>query len=122
MTATLTLNGKSVTKDFDLIVIEEVSATPTDSIADAIAKSIDTDGNVLVTNIGSYDATKGEVTLTGFSPTSISSGNTYLRIFATPADDNNIKPLRAHVIDLGFNVVKAETDTNQANAISGVTD
>ena len=87
-----------------------------------ILEIIDTDGNVLVTNIGSYDATKGEVTLTGFSPTSISSGNTYLRIFATPADDNNIKPLRDHVIDLGFNVVKAETDTNQANAISGVTD
>ena len=46
MTATLTLNGKSVTKDFELIVIEEVSATPTDSIADAIAKSIDENGNV----------------------------------------------------------------------------
>jgi hypothetical protein len=87
-----------------------------------ILEIIDTDENVLVTNIGSYDTTKGTVTLNGFSPTSISSGNSYIRIIATPADDNNIKPLRNHVIDLGFNVVRATPDTNAANAVSGVTD
>lgn len=87
-----------------------------------ILEIIDTDENVLVTNIGSYDTSKGTVTLNGFTPTSISSGNSYIRIIATPADDNNIKPLRNHVIDLGFNVVRASADTNAANAISGVTD
>ena len=87
-----------------------------------ILEIIDTDENVLVTNIGSYDTTKGTVTLNGFSPTSISSGNSYIRIIATPADDNNIKPLRNHVIDLGFNVVIATPDTNASNAVSGVTD
>lgn len=87
-----------------------------------VLEIIDTDENVLVTNIGSYDTTKGTVTLNGFSPTSISSGNSYIRIIATPADDNNIKPLRNHVIDLGFNIVRATPDTNAANSMSGVTD
>ena len=87
-----------------------------------ILEIIDTDENILVTNIGSYDAAKGTVNLTGFSPTSISSGNTYIRVTATPANDADIKPLRNHVIDLGFNVVRATDDIDAANAVSGVTD
>ena len=83
---------------------------------------VDTDGNVLSSNVGSYSESTGEVNITGFLPTTISSGNTYLRINATPADDFNIKPLRNHIIDLNGNIVKAASDTNAANAVSGVTD
>lgn len=83
---------------------------------------VDTDGNVLSSNVGSYSESTGEVDIRGFLPTSIASGNTYLRINARPADDFNIKPLRNHIIDLNGNIVKAASDTNAANAVSGVTD
>ena len=83
---------------------------------------VDTDGNVLSSNVGSYSESTGEVDIRGFLPTSIASGNTYLRINARPADDSNIKPLRNHIIDLNGNIVKAASDTNAANAVSGVTD
>jgi len=87
-----------------------------------ILEIVDTGGNVLSNNIGEYVPETGVVNLRGFAPTAISSGETYLRIFGTPADDHNIKPLRNHVIDLNSNRVKAEPDANVANRVSGVTD
>jgi len=86
-----------------------------------ILEVVDVDGNILVTNVGYYTPSKGTVNLTGFTLTSISSGNDFLRIITCPADDNNIKPLRNHVIGLGFNIVRAADDVNAASAISGVT-
>ena len=77
---------------------------------------LDVDDNIVVSDAGSYEASTGKLNLTGFKPTSITSGNTYLRIIATPADDSNIKPLRNNVINLEFNTVSAFADTNLANA------
>lgn len=87
-----------------------------------VLEIIDTDNNVLSTNVGTYTAETGTVDLRGFVPTSISSGNNYLKIFAVPADDFTIKPLRNHIIDLNGNIVRAEADTNTANRVSGTTD
>lgn len=80
---------------------------------------IDTSGNVVVSDIGSYNPSTGVVRLTGFTLTSISSGNTYVRIQGKPSNDANIKPLRNHIIDLNINTVVAQTDTNTANATFG---
>lgn len=80
---------------------------------------IDTSGNVVVSDIGSYNPSTGVVRLTGFTLTSISSGNAYVRIQGKPSNDANIKPLRNHIIDLNINTVVAQTDTNTANATFG---
>lgn len=80
---------------------------------------IDTSGNVVVSDIGSYNPATGVVRLTGFTLTSISSGESYVRIQGVPADDANIKPLRNFIIDLNINTVVAQTDTNTANATFG---
>jgi len=77
---------------------------------------LDTDENIVVSDIGSYDTTTGKVTFTGFSPSSIISGNTFLRVRAIPADDSSIKPLRNNVINLNTNSVSALPDTNIANS------
>lgn len=90
--------------------------------ASNVLQIVDTDGNVLSSNVGTYSETLGEVNLAGFLPIRISSGNTFLRINATPADDANIKPLRNHIINLNNNIVRAQADTNSANRTSGVTD
>ena len=82
---------------------------------------VDTDGNVLVTNAGYYEPSEGKVTLTAFTPSSIVSGSTKVKIIAIPADDADIKPLRNHVIDLSTNIVSAETDTNLAQGNVGTT-
>ena len=77
---------------------------------------IDADGNLVVSDIGNYEPSTGKVILTGFEPTSISSGETFLKIIATPADDSNIKPLRNNIINLNQNSVSALPDTNVANS------
>ena len=83
---------------------------------------IDTDGNVMVSDAGYFKPSTGQVVLTAFSPTSISSGNSYLKISATPNNDNNIKPLRNHVIDISVNVVNAEADIDVAENTVGVSE
>lgn len=86
-----------------------------------VLQIVDIDGNIVINNIGSYVPSTGTVTLSAFKPDSISSGNNYIGINAVPSDGSDVKPLRNTVILLGTNIVTAETDTNTANAISGVT-
>lgn len=80
---------------------------------------IDTDGNVVVSSIGEYFPSTGVINLYGFQPTSIVSGQSYIKIVATPADDSVIKPLRNTVIDLGINAVTGLQDKDLANANVG---
>lgn len=61
---------------------------------------VDTDGNVQVNDVGSYNANTGVVTITGFAPTSITGGLGYIRISATPANPSTIIPLRNYVLNI----------------------
>ena len=56
------------------------------------------DGTIESDNIGSYDASSGEVTLVGFKPTGI-SGN-QIDISIVPANQNTVRPLRNFILDL----------------------
>ena len=82
---------------------------------------VDQDGNVQKDNIGEYIPATGKVKLSGFKPTSIQSGNAYLRLQATPADDSVVKPLRSTVVTLGTNLVTAVGDIDLANSTVGTT-
>jgi len=59
---------------------------------------ISVDGTIESDNIGSYDASSGEVTLVGFKPTGI-SGN-QIDISIVPANQNTVRPLRNFILDL----------------------
>lgn len=61
---------------------------------------VDVDGNVQVNNIGTYNANTGVVSITGFTPVTITGGLTYIRISATPANQSTIIPLRNYVLNI----------------------
>ena len=82
---------------------------------------VDLQGNVLVDNIGSYNPTTGTVSLTGFLPESIVSGENFININAVPRDDSTFKPLRNTLITIGSNNVSGIPDINQATSVVGVT-
>jgi hypothetical protein len=86
-----------------------------------ILQAIDREGNVVISNVGSYEPSTGKVNLVGFLPDSIVSGNTYLTITATPADDSSFKPLRNTLITLGTNTSTGIQDNNEATSVVGVT-
>jgi len=51
-------------------------------------------GSVVVDNIGSYDASTGVVTINYFNVTSISGGETEIKLSAVPANQSALSPLR----------------------------
>lgn len=51
-------------------------------------------GNVITDNIGSYDATAGSVSVNYFNPTSISRGQSQIKLSAVPANQSVIDPTR----------------------------
>ena len=55
---------------------------------------------VLVTNIGTYNATAGTVNIVGFAPTSIIGSLTQIKVSAIPANQSTIRPLRNFVLSL----------------------
>lgn len=73
------------------------------------------DGAVQETNIGSYDPTKGKVSIINFAPTTIVGGFSYIKIIATPANQSTIRPLRNYVLDIDTDrsVTTAEIDYQQ---------
>lgn len=82
---------------------------------------IDINSNVIVDNIGSYDPIKGTISLTGFLPESIVSGDSFISINAIPRDDSVFKPLRNTLITIGSNIANGIPDVDQALSAVGVT-
>ena len=63
-------------------------------LSDTKLQIIRLDGTIEVDNIGEYTASNGRISLSGFSPGLIASGDSFIKITATPASDGNITPLR----------------------------
>lgn len=82
---------------------------------------IDINSNVVVDNIGSYNPATGTVSLTGFLPESIVSGQDFISVTAIPRDDSVFKPLRNTLITIGGNTANGIPDADQALAAIGVT-
>ena len=57
-------------------------------------------GEVEVDNIGSFDNLQGKIIITGFAPTEITSGVTYLKASAVPSNQSTVRPLRSYILDL----------------------
>ena len=70
----------------------------------------DLDDNIVLDNVGSYNADTGVVSVVGFNPTRLLSGDTFIRIQVAPENDSSIQPLRNYIL-------KLETDKSSATAI-----
>jgi len=57
-------------------------------------------GEIEVDNIGSFSNLQGKITITGFAPTEITSGVTYLKISAVPSNQSTVRPLRSYILDI----------------------
>lgn len=62
-------------------------------------EAVTAEGEVVVTNIGSYTPTTGKVNLVGLNPTAITASVSYIKISAVPANSSTIKPLRNYVFE-----------------------
>ena len=73
-----------------------------------ILQILNSTGAVEVDNIGSYNSLTGLMELNAFAPVSITSGDNFIKISATPANQATVTPLRQYVLDL-------DTDPTLAN-------
>jgi hypothetical protein len=68
-----------------------------------VLQVIDADNTVQVNNIGSYESTTGNVTITGFAPVSITGGQEYIRLSALPSNQGTVIPLRNYILNIDSN-------------------
>ena len=76
---------------------------------------VDTDGNVVVSNIGSYNPVAGTVTINGLTVQAIMSANNYIKLFAIPANESVVNAEFNNVLlfDQSESVVQAVTVTTR---------
>jgi len=56
------------------------------------------DDSIAIDNLGSYTAATGVVNIVGFNPDSITSGDSYIKLVVTPANQSAIEPTRNDVL------------------------
>jgi hypothetical protein len=56
------------------------------------------DDSIAIDNLGSYTAATGVVNIVGFNPDSITSGDNYIKLVVTPANQSAIEPTRNDVL------------------------
>ena len=78
-----------------------------------VLEMVDTEGTVIVSNIGSYDPDSGTVTIDGLTVQSILSANNYIKVFATPANESVVNANFNNILkfDQSESVVQAVTIT-----------
>jgi hypothetical protein len=52
---------------------------------------VDIDGNIIISNVGSYNPATGEVTILNLNTQSLLSANNYIKIFGTPANESAVE-------------------------------
>ena len=58
------------------------------------------EGEIVVTNIGTYNPVSGSVNIVSLAPTSIIGAASYIKISAVPANQSTIRPLRNYILTL----------------------
>ena len=77
-----------------------VVATIKNRLKSTVLEIQDLDGNVLLDNIGEYNATAGTIAINAFEPSQIITGHSYLIFSVVPEQDSFIKPLRNYILRL----------------------
>ena len=76
---------------------------------------VDVDGNIVISNIGSYDPDAGTVTILGLDVQSTLNSNNFIKVFATPSNESVVESVKSNIIeyDPSESVVKAVTVTSK---------
>ena len=109
-------NNKSVyirNKLTDRVKVSPAGRVPVvfDRLPSTKLEMVDVDGNIVISNIGSYDPTNGTVTILGLDVQSTLNSNNYIKVFATPANQSVIESINSNLLqyDATESVVKAVT-------------
>lgn len=54
--------------------------------------------SVVVDNVGEYTPNTGVVNIIGFAPTSITSGETFIKIVVVPGNQSAVEPVRNDIL------------------------
>ena len=73
-------------------------------------------GTALVTNVGSYTASTGTISLIAFNPSAIEG--TEIKFSVIPANESTIRPLRSYVIDIDSGVSFARATVDYQNTLT----
>lgn len=82
-----------------------------DRIPSTKLEMVDTDGNVVVSNVGSYDPEAGTINILGLNVQSTLNSNNFIKVFATPANESVVESVFSSILeyDGSESTVKAVT-------------
>ena len=113
-------NNKTVfirNKVTDRVKVSPAGRVPVvfDRLPSTKLEMVDIDGNVVVSNIGSYDPSAGTVTILDLNVQSTLNSNNYIKVFATPANESAVESYNNNILeyDASESVVKAVTTTTR---------
>lgn len=69
-------------------------------LSSTILQVYDLAGNIMVDNVGEYDAASGSVLVSGLEVSSVTGGANHIKFKVTPEDESFIKPLRNYILTL----------------------
>tara|TARA_A100001388_G_scaffold227486_1_gene178865 strand:+ start:9392 stop:11272 length:1881 start_codon:yes stop_codon:yes gene_type:complete len=93
--------------------VNNISCVLRNRLSSTIMEVVDTSGNVVIDNIGSYNAAAGRIDLTGLNVTAFEG--TAIKISALPTNQSTIRPLRASLLNLDQEISKANAILDYQN-------
>ena len=93
--------------------VNNISCVLRNRLSSTTMEVVDTSGNVVVDNIGSYTAAAGRIDLTGLNVTAFEG--TAIKISALPTNQSTIRPLRASLLNLDQEISKANAILDYQN-------
>ena len=119
-TSTFKSNNKTVfirNKLTDRVKVSPAGRVPVvfDRLPSTKLEMVDIDGNVVVSNIGSYDPESGTVTILGLDVQSTLNSNNYIKLFAKPANESVIESINNNILqyDASESIVKTVTTSTR---------
>ena len=93
--------------------VNNISCVLRNRLSSTTMEVVDTSGNVVIDNIGSYTAAAGRIDLTGLNVTAFEG--TAIKISALPTNQSTIRPLRASLLNLDQEISKANAILDYQN-------
>lgn len=80
------------------LVVNGKTCTIRNKLGSTSLEVVSTNGDVVITSIGSYSPANGTINIVSLKPTSILAAVNYIKMSAVPSNQSTIKPLRNYVL------------------------
>lgn len=81
-------------------IVNGITSTIRNKLNSTTLQVLNSDGDIVIDNLGSYEPTTGKINITGLNVSSILAGDTQIKISAVPANQSTIRPLRNYILDI----------------------